>query len=194
MAIKDVNIHLAAMDGDAVAIQRWLDEGLFVDKRDNFERTPLHQAAWSGRVEAMKLLLGAYAQINARDRDQCTPLHYAASTNQVAVAQELLRRKADANVKDIKHETPLFKAAMLGNADVVEHLLASGADVTIPDAHGHLPGGEFNTKVDGAARERITAALTKVQEERAAARAKTKASELAELQQRKKRRGCCAVM
>jgi ankyrin repeat protein len=86
-AVKDINIHLAAMDGDVVAIQRWLDEGLFVDKRDNFERTPLHQACWSGRVETMRLLLGAYAQVDARDKDQCTPLHYAASTNQVGATK-----------------------------------------------------------------------------------------------------------
>ena len=29
------SIHIAAMDGDAASVQRYLDDGAFVDKRDN---------------------------------------------------------------------------------------------------------------------------------------------------------------
>jgi ankyrin repeat domain-containing protein 1 len=83
MRTADINLHIAAMDGDVALVQRWLDDGLFVDKRDNMERTPLHQACWSGRLAVLRLLLGAYAAVDARDKDQCTPLHYAATTDQV---------------------------------------------------------------------------------------------------------------
>eukprot|EP00953_Heterococcus_sp_UTEX-ZZ885_P034698 17945-Heterococcus_DN1.PRE.1 len=182
------------MDGDVALVQRWLDDGLFVDKRDNMQRTPLHQACWSGRLAVLRLLLGAYAEVDARDKDQCTPLHYAATTDQVAIVQELLLRKADVNARDLKQETPLYKACMLGNPDVVECLLSAGADPSLQDINGKPPAQEFNTKVTSEARERVNALVGKVVEERAAARTALKAKQAADDEQFKRaQQGCCSI-
>eukprot|EP00904_Undaria_pinnatifida_P013319 jgi/Undpi1/9117/HiC_scaffold_26.g11575.m1 len=178
--------HLACMDGDTAAVQRWLDAGLYVDKRDAVERTGLHQAAWSGRVQVASLLLGAHADANARDRERRTPLHFCCQAGHSAVIkpscsfvyssfsftatpQELLAFAADVNAADNKLETPLSKAARSGRVEVVGVLLAAGANVEIRDADGHLAGDTFSSKVSPETREKIIAMRRSRQQEELAA-------------------------
>jgi Ankyrin repeats (many copies) len=120
--------------------------------------------------------------------------HFLDLAAQVAIVQELLLRKADVNARDLKQETPLYKACMLGNPDVVESLLQAGADPTLQDINGRPPGQEFNTKVLPEARERVNALVSKVVEERAAARTALKAKQAADDKQfRKAQQGCCSI-
>eukprot|EP00903_Cladosiphon_okamuranus_P017569 g16182.t2 len=97
---KGKTLHIACMDGDIAAVQRWLDAGNFVDKRDGGDRTGLHQASWSGRTEVVVLLLGAYAEVDARDKQQRTPLHLCSETGHEAVVKGLLAAGADIEIRD----------------------------------------------------------------------------------------------
>eukprot|EP00903_Cladosiphon_okamuranus_P017568 g16182.t1 len=178
---KGKTLHIACMDGDIAAVQRWLDAGNFVDKRDGGDRTGLHQASWSGRTEVVVLLLGAYAEVDARDKQQRTPLHLCSETGHEAVVKVLLDFKAEINAVDTKRETPLSKAARSGMVEVFEGLLAAGADIEIRDADNRIAGDTFNSKVPLDNRQKIIALRDGRLQELAATKAREEAVRLAEI-------------
>ncbi|CAN0001067.1 unnamed protein product [Ectocarpus sp. 12 AP-2014] len=183
------SLHLACMDGDAAVVQRWLDAGKFVDKRDSSERTGLHQAAKCGQSEVASLLLGAHAEVDSLDKQQRTPLHLCSETGHLAVVKVLLDFKANINAVDFNGDTPLNKAARAGMVDVVEALLAAGAELEIRDVENkiaEIAGDVFNKKasnhfrVPSETRDKIIAMRNSRQQEIAVAKQRWEAVRLGE--------------
>ncbi|CAM9390834.1 unnamed protein product [Ectocarpus sp. 13 AM-2016] len=180
------SLHLACMDGDAAVVQRWLDAGKFVDKRDSSERTGLHQAAKCGQSEVASLLLGAHAEVDSLDKQQRTPLHLCSETGHLAVVKVLLDFKANINAVDFNGDTPLNKAARAGMVDVVEALLAAGAELEIRDVENKIAGDVFNKKASNRfrvpleTRDEIIAMRNSRQQEIAVAKQRGEAVRLGE--------------
>ena len=70
-------IHLVSSKGNTPAMDRLLDNGVDVNRRDSEERTPLHCSCQQGHLEATRLLLVRGANADAAAQKGATPLHMA---------------------------------------------------------------------------------------------------------------------
>ena len=70
-------------------MQLLLDRGAGLNKRDDFNQTPLHAAVFENGISAIRLLLSRGAETNVRDKNNETPLDLARRMNHVE-AMELL--------------------------------------------------------------------------------------------------------
>ena len=118
---------------------RLLEEGAYLNARDNWGATPLHEAAARGHTAIVELLIARSADVNVRKtHDGATPLHEAVWDGHKAVVELLVAKGADVNARDTAYgQTPLHNASM--NADIFEFLVAHGADVNAQDVFGKTP-------------------------------------------------------
>lgn len=131
--------------GDALAVQRMLDQGACVEAVAADGTTALMSAASAGHVEVVRLLLAHNAQVNAANNEGETALHVAVRDNQTAVVDILLEHGANVDAASATAVTPLMIAAWSGFEVLVERLLQAGADAEMVD--------EDNAKAATYARE-----------------------------------------
>ncbi len=95
------DLHYAALQGDASAVQALLDQGYDPNAFDDMAFTPLHHAANHEHLDVIRLLLRAGADVNARDVEHIgdSPLGQVAGTCSLAVAQALVTAGADPTVR-----------------------------------------------------------------------------------------------
>ena len=127
-----MSIHKAANRGDLVRMKQFLKQGVAVDARDRYGRTPLMYSLT--RLENVRYLVEKGADVNARDKNGETALMKAAFLGHVDVVQYLVERGADVNARSNVGETPLMRG--LRNLDVVKFLVEHGADVNAVDNAG----------------------------------------------------------
>lgn len=132
-------LHYAAVYGDAEACQKLINKGVYVNIKDNSNRSPLHLSAEKGYKNIVELLCEYKANINTSDKDDWTPLLSSVWYKQWDVALFLIEKGAHVNVKDSIGHTPLHYAAEQGQEAVVELLLEKGADVSDVDNDGDTP-------------------------------------------------------
>ena len=98
----------------------WLvRQGLDVDSRDLYGRTPLARRASRGRAEQIALLLSLGADIDAPDTSGQTPLHAAVRSHRVATTLALLEHDASISGTDRNGRTLLMQGLFLTrNADI----------------------------------------------------------------------------
>jgi ankyrin repeat protein len=123
----------AARDGDAVALERLMNEGVSVRSTAPDGSTALHWAAHAGHTAIVTRLLAAGADAGAVTDLGVTPLHVAAAAGQSAIVQQLLASGASAMVLTEGGIDPLMEAARVGDAAAVRALLEAGADPTRAD-------------------------------------------------------------
>jgi hypothetical protein len=99
---------------------------IYLEKVNEYGRTPLSWAARQGREAVVKLLLEKGAEIEAKDEYGRTPLSWAAGQGHEAVVKLLLEKGAEIEVKDEYGSTPLSWAAEQGHEAVVKLLLEKG--------------------------------------------------------------------
>jgi ankyrin repeat protein len=91
------NIHEAARNGNLNEVKALLNQGVPVNSRDDYGRTPLHAAAYNGRLNVVQELLKRGARVNPRSVIGATPLHWATNKGHSRVVHALI--KAGANPK-----------------------------------------------------------------------------------------------
>jgi ankyrin repeat protein len=74
----------------------------WVNKTDDYQRTPLHLASEYGFIEVARWLLENGGQVNAKCYNQFTPLYFA---REPEMAKLLLEHKADVNAKHVSGTT-----------------------------------------------------------------------------------------
>ena len=138
-------LHRAAGEGDAVELQRLLEEGHDPDARGSLGcwlrgayqsgRTPLHLAAKGDHLTCIRLLLRYGGDPNAQDDDGYTPLHYLCQVYSPGpdeggrmwqCAISLLGFGANPRLKTEGGHTPLDLAIMQGNTVCKEVLEENG--------------------------------------------------------------------
>jgi hypothetical protein len=118
---KEDEMLRAVRQGDVAAVKALLDQGVPVDVKFRYDRTPLSFAADRGHMEIVKLLLERGADVAAQDTFyQMTPLSSACMKGHVEIVKLLLaRRPASAG-------TVLLSAVFTANPALVDPALETG--------------------------------------------------------------------
>jgi ankyrin repeat protein len=128
-----MNIYAAISRGKLNRVKELLNQGVSVNARDQYGRTPLHLAAQMGHLNVVKELLNRGANKNARrqnyenrNHNGFTPLHDATWHKKLNIVKELLRRGARPNPRDASGLTPLH---YVGQTPRIAHeLIKAGAN------------------------------------------------------------------
>ena len=129
-------LFAAVADGQAEAVRAFIDDGAFVDAKDDSGDTLLSKAVDEGHAEIAQALIAAGGDVNGRSGDRL--LHKAIGEGHAEIAQALIAAGADVNAKDEGriYKTPLHKAIDEGHAEIAQALIAAGADVNAKDGVG----------------------------------------------------------
>ncbi|KAF5644142.1 hypothetical protein F25303_6075 [Fusarium sp. NRRL 25303] len=131
-------LHLAAQRECITVVERLLNLGHAVDKKDTIESTPLHSARNKDIIGA---LLSAGADVNARDFLGWTPLHRVSQTASPEAIRTLLRAKANIFALTNDKRTALHIATEHGSnmIETIKILIENGLDVNDRDEQGSSP-------------------------------------------------------
>ncbi|KAG8583982.1 hypothetical protein GDO81_008624 [Engystomops pustulosus] len=130
------HINFATKAGDLESLKRAFEDGISVDVKDIFYKTPLISACTYGNMEAVKFLLEKGADVNSSDNFMWTPLHHACHAGQSDIAELLLQYGAKIDAIALNGSTPLMRAVESGSLDCVQTLMKSGAKVQIVNKKG----------------------------------------------------------
>ena len=132
----NVDLHQAGADGLLDQLQRHLQGGKDVNRRDRFGRTALMAAAREGQLPAVEALLAAGADPHAVSPRGDHALHDAAISGKADVIRRLLQAGVDVNTTVEKGLTALMMAALFGHIETMQCLLDLGADPRLKTGDG----------------------------------------------------------
>lgn len=130
---------LAALQGDAKEVRRWLSLGASIDCTNSRGQTPLFLAVSAPVPRAFNALLRASADVEVKDSDGWTPLMMACRMCKPQAVAELIAHGACVNDQSIGGKSPLMLAASVCSIDVVSLLCAKLADVNASNKKGFTP-------------------------------------------------------
>ncbi|NWV73890.1 ANKE1 protein, partial [Dasyornis broadbenti] len=130
----DINYLVRA--GDFVSLQKAFDEGVPVDIKDKYYKTPLMVACASGNIVLVEFLLEKGADVNATDNFLWTPLHHAVYNGHLDIAEMLVKAGAAVDAPAIGSATPLMRAVEACRLDMVYFLITAGADIQATNSNG----------------------------------------------------------
>ncbi|KAF6238464.1 hypothetical protein HO173_003431 [Letharia columbiana] len=108
-------------------------DGLEIDSKEVFGRTPLLLAAQWGHEDVVRLLIEKGADIDSKDRRGRTSLSEAAGEGREDMVRLLIEKGADIDSKDHGGQTSLSEAAGERREDMVRLLIEKGADIDSKD-------------------------------------------------------------
>ncbi|KAM6355314.1 ankyrin repeat and EF-hand domain-containing protein 1 [Podargus strigoides] len=130
----DINYLVRA--GDILSLQKAFDEGVTVDIRDKYYKTPLMVACASGNRVVVQYLLEKGADVNATDNFLWTPLHHACYNGHLDIAELMVKAGAAVDALSMGFATPLMRAIEICRLDIVYFLIEAGADIEITNSNG----------------------------------------------------------
>nr|XP_046228641.1 ankyrin repeat and EF-hand domain-containing protein 1a [Scatophagus argus] len=131
-----VNINYCVKSGDLESLDLALSQGVPVDAKDPFYKTPLMVACSSGNYEVTQYLLSRGADVNMCDQFFWTPLHHAAHAGQVELIKLLLEAGATLEARALGGGTPLMRAIESSRPSCVDFLIKAGASVNAENKKG----------------------------------------------------------
>ncbi|XP_055609641.1 tonsoku-like protein [Uranotaenia lowii] len=104
----ETQLHQACINGNAMLVQKLLEQGHPVNIRDHAGWLPLHEACIHGHKEIVEMLLDRGAHINDKGGTSCdgiTPLYDACSNGNLEVVELLLDRGANCTLRTDSGDT-----------------------------------------------------------------------------------------
>jgi len=136
----------AATKGDLSVVESLIEEGAYVNARDNKGLTPLIWASAKNHVNVVTFLIKKGADINAKHHFGSTALISAAMNGCFEATKILIMNGADINArisnsadvtyKILEGETALMEASFSGHRDIVGLLIEKGANINAKDERG----------------------------------------------------------
>ncbi|XP_045916463.1 ankyrin repeat and EF-hand domain-containing protein 1a isoform X2 [Micropterus dolomieu] len=124
-----ININYCVKSGDLESLDLAFSQGVPVDVKDQFYKTPLMVACSSGNYEVAQYLLSRGADVNVCDQFFWTPLHHAARAGQVELLELLVEAGATIDARALSGGTPLMRAIESSRPSCVDFLIKAGASV-----------------------------------------------------------------
>ncbi|XP_051470139.1 ankyrin repeat and EF-hand domain-containing protein 1 isoform X2 [Apus apus] len=131
-----MNINYLVKAGDILSLQKAFEEGVPVDIKDKYYKTPLMTACASGNTDIVQYLLEKGADINTTDNFMWTPLHHACYHGHLGIAELLVKAGAAVDAPAIGNATPLMRAIESCRLDLVYFLIKAGADIEATNSNG----------------------------------------------------------
>jgi ankyrin repeat protein len=119
----DRRLHDAAHVGDVPAIRRLLREGLPLDARDTYGRTPVMVATVARQADAVRALIDAGADIDIRDNRLDNVFLYAGANGLLEILELANEAGADPAITNRFGGTALIPACERGHVETVRYLL-----------------------------------------------------------------------
>ncbi|NWX48345.1 ANKE1 protein, partial [Steatornis caripensis] len=132
-----MNINYLVRAGDILSLEKAFEEGVAVDIKDKYYKTPLMVACASGNTDVVQYLLEKGADVNATDNFMWTPLHHACYNGHLDVAELLVKAGAAVDAPAIGNATPLMRAIEICRLDIVYFLIEAGADIQMTNSNGN---------------------------------------------------------
>jgi hypothetical protein len=127
----------AAYEGNLELVRELLRQGVPVNTKGCYGRTPLTWAAREGHRDTCQLLLEHGASVNAKNDHGCTPLILAAYHGDQELCQLFIKHNALVDAQDNKGRTALMEAASKGHTETCKLLIKHGAKIHTVDNDGH---------------------------------------------------------
>ncbi len=128
---------LAAAAGDISQLQVLLNEGVYVNEKNDDGLTPLSIATWNGKKETVEFLIENGADFSLHDDRGSTPLEYAARGNRTETVKLLIEKGADPNGKNsIGYSILSIAVGRDSDSETIKMLLDSGADPNFAEDNG----------------------------------------------------------
>ncbi|NXC45941.1 ANKE1 protein, partial [Penelope pileata] len=131
-----MNINFLVRAGDILSLQKAFEEGVPVDIKDKYYKTPLMAACASGNIDVVQYLLEKGADVNATDNFMWTPLHHACYNGHLDIAELMVKAGGAVDAPAIGNATPLMRAIEICRLDMVHFLIDAGADVQMTNSNG----------------------------------------------------------
>ncbi|XP_054678563.1 ankyrin repeat and EF-hand domain-containing protein 1 isoform X3 [Grus americana] len=131
-----MNINYLVRAGDVLSLQKAFEEGVPVDIKDKYYKTPLMVACASGNTDVVQYLLEKGADVNATDNFMWTPLHHACYNGHLDLAELIVKAGAAVDAPAIGNATPLMRAIEICRLDIVYFLIDAGADIQMTNSNG----------------------------------------------------------
>ena len=135
-------LHLSCRCGQASVVEFFLAQGVDVNARDSYSRSPLTWAVVGRQAAIVELLLKQNGiDLNSPDSYSSSPLSQAVQKDDIAVVELLLKQNGiDFNSCDKHGRSSLSYAAEKNNVEIVKLLLKqNGIDFNSRDKHGTSP-------------------------------------------------------
>ncbi|KAM6128001.1 LOW QUALITY PROTEIN: ankyrin repeat and EF-hand domain-containing protein 1 [Pterocles gutturalis] len=130
-----VNINYLVRAGDILSLQKAFEEGVPVDIKDKYYKTPLMAACASGNINVVQYLLEKGADVNATDNFMWTPLHHACYNGHLD-SELIVRLEQQWMPPAVGNATPLMRAIEICRLDIVLFLINAGADIQVTNSNG----------------------------------------------------------
>ncbi|XP_041661631.1 ankyrin repeat and EF-hand domain-containing protein 1a [Cheilinus undulatus] len=131
-----VNINHCVRSGDLESLNLAFSQGVPVDVKDQYYKTPLMAACTSGNYEVAQFLLSHGASVNICDQFSWTPLHHAAHAGELELIELLVKAGANIDAKALSGGTPLMRAIESSRPSCVDFLIKAGASVYAENKKG----------------------------------------------------------
>ena len=105
------NLYLASLQGDIAAVNKYIEAGSDLNKKDQYGSTPLIIAATFGKTDVAKALIEAGADMNIGNNEQSTPLHIASLFGYTEIVKTLLDKGANRFIRNNDGSTAFDLAA-----------------------------------------------------------------------------------
>jgi len=139
ISCTEEKFFLAANDGNIVYLTKCLNDGIYIDTRNEDGNTALMISIASKKENAFQFLFSKGATIDVVNSSGDTPLHYAAYASSVSMAKFLIDKGLDVNALDKYNDTPLHSAVFAKSLSVSKLLIEKGADINVKNYNGETP-------------------------------------------------------